>query len=177
MSETTIGTVYLNSVIKRFRVYKELGEKTFAQLEEKDLFYQPNEASNPIAVIVRHMSGNMLSRWTNFLTEDGEKSWRNRDTEFEPATQNRQEVMDQWEKGWDCLLQTLGSLTEADLAKTVMIRQEPHSVMDAINRQLAHYPYHVGQIVYIAKLIRDRGWESLSIPKGGSEAFNRNMMK
>lgn len=174
MSE--FGKVYLDTVIKRFAYYKELADKTFVQLEEKDFYFQPNESSNSIAVIIRHMSGNMLSRWTNFLTEDGEKEWRNRDTEFENSpSASLDMLMDSWNKGWDCMFSSLRSLSADDLLKTVYIRHEAHTVIDAINRQLAHYPYHVGQVVYLGRLIKDGGWKSLSIPKGQSDAFNQSM--
>lgn len=170
----SLGTTYLQTTIKRLRYYKELGDKTFSQLTEAELHTTPNAASNSIAVIVQHVSGNMLSRWTNFLTEDGEKSWRQRDEEFEVHNYSKQQILDLWEKGWACFLNTLTSLTENDLLKTIYIREEPLLVIDAINRQLAHYPYHVGQIVYIGKLVKDAGWQSLSIEKGKSEDYNKS---
>jgi hypothetical protein len=170
-----LGKEFLRSTIKRLKYYKELGESTFAQVDDDAFHWQLNPTSNSIAVIIQHMAGNMLSRWTNFLTEDGEKEWRNRDEEFEVHTMNRSELLSLWEKGWNCFLTTLESLNETDLLKTVHIRQEPLIVIDAINRQFAHYPYHVGQIVYIGKLILDENWKSLSIPKGNSEAYNEKM--
>ncbi|SHE53083.1 DUF1572 family protein [Flavisolibacter ginsengisoli] len=160
-----IGTVYLGSVIKRFNEYKTLGDKTFAQLSENDFFFQPNEASNSIAVIIQHMHGNMLSRWTNFLTEDGEKDWRQRDEEFEIKDLSREQLIQRWEEGWNLLFDTLDSLTTGDLLKQITIRQQPLIVVDAINRQLAHYSSHVGQVVYLGKWIRGNQWTSLSIPK------------
>jgi hypothetical protein len=163
---------YLITAIKRLKYYKDLADKTFAQLEENDFHFQPNAASNSIAIIIQHMHGNMLSRWTNFLTEDGEKPWRQRDEEFETHAYNRQQLLDLWEKGWDCFLGALQSLTETDLSNTIYIRREPLTVVDAINRQLAHYPYHVGQIVYIGRLIKDGQWHNLSIEKGKSGAYN-----
>ena len=163
---------YLASVIRRVKSYKELGDKTFEQLNDWDFQYQANEECNSIAIIIQHMSGNMLSRWTNFLTEDGEKEWRQRDAEFSVTTATKQELLEQWEKGWTCFIDTLESLRKKDLKKTVTIRNEPLSVIDAINRQLAHYPYHVGQIVHIAKTIRGRNWKSLSIPRGESQLYN-----
>jgi len=166
---------FLKDTIKRFKYYKELGDKTFEQLEEKDFFFQPNEASNSIAIIIQHLHGNMLSRWTNFLTEDGEKEWRKRDAEFEPMQCSKQELIAFWNDGWKCVLDTLQSLQSADLEKTIYIRTEPLKVYDAILRQLAHYPYHVGQIVYIGRMIKDNGWQSLSVPKGGTAAFNEHM--
>jgi Protein of unknown function (DUF1572) len=168
---------FLETAIKRLKYYKELGEKTFAQLDEKDFHFQPNEASNSIAVIIQHLKGNMLSRWTHFLTEDGEKVWRDRDTEFEFHDYSGLELIDQWNKGWDCFFNSLESLKEDDLMKTIYIRTEPLSVMDAINRQLAHYPYHIGQIVYIGRLIKDSAWNNLSIPKTSSAHSKREIAK
>ena len=162
---------FLKDTIKRFRYYKELGDKTFEQLAEVDLFWLPSTESNSIAIIVQHMYGNMLSRWTNFLTEDGEKEWRRRDAEFEAMTCTKQDILSFWNEGWDCLLKTLESLTPEDLHKTVTIRTEPLKVYDAILRQLAHYPYHVGQIVYLGRLIKNDSWTSLSIPKGNSAEY------
>jgi len=164
---------FLTTAIRRLKYYKDLGDKTFEQLNDADFHFQPNEESNSIAVIIQHLHGNMLSRWTNFLTEDGEKEWRQRDDEFTIHTYNKQQLLDLWEKGWDCFLDTLSSLTEADLSKTVYIRQEGLSVTDAINRQLAHYPYHVGQVVYIGRMIKGGAWKNLSIPKGESHQYNQ----
>ncbi len=166
------GKEYLDTVIRRLKYYKELGEKTFEQLEEKDFHYQPSSESNSIAIIVQHIAGNMLSRFTNFLTEDGEKDWRHRDDEFEVHNYSKQQVIDFWNKGWSCCLATLELLTESDLEKTVYIRKEPLTVVDAINRQLAHYPYHIGQIIFIAKMIKDKEWKNLSIPKSHSLQYN-----
>ena len=169
-----IGQLFLDSAIQRVKYYKDLGGKTFVQLKDDDFYYQPNDASNSIAVIIQHMSGNMRSRWTNFLTEDGEKEWRNRDAEFETIAFKTEELLNVWEDGWDCFLNALSSLASADLLKTIYIRKEALLVVDAINRQLAHYPYHVGQIVYIGRMIRDRDWQNLSIAPGGSTAFNES---
>lgn len=171
----TLGAIYLDSAIRRLLTYKTLGDMTFAQLGEKDFYYVPSEQSNSIAVIIQHMHGNMVSRWTNFLTEDGEKPGRNRDEEFSPPTADKAELLTLWEKGWRCLIDALRSLNEEDLLKTITIRHEPLTAIDAINRQLAHYPHHVGQIVYIGKMIRDQNWRSLSVPKGASQTFNRAM--
>jgi hypothetical protein len=171
----SIGTIYLESAIKRQMTYKTLGDKTFEQLEEKDFHFAPNESSNSIAVIIRHLHGNMLSRWTNFLTEDGEKEGRNRDTEFTPPAMSKDDLIALWEEGWYCLLRTLQSLKAEDLLKTIYIRHEPLIAIDAINRQLAHYPHHVGQIVYIGKMICNEKWQSLSISKGASGDFNQRM--
>jgi len=166
---------YLNSAIKRFEYYKTLGEKTFEQIDDDGLSWQYNEESNSIIMIVQHLAGNMLSRWTDFLTSDGEKESRNRDAEFEPVIKSRAELLEKWNEGWSCMLNALRSVTENDWAKTIYIRGEAHSVVDAINRQLAHVPYHVGQIVFIGKMIAGRNWHSLSIPKGQSEMFNQKM--
>jgi len=170
-----LSTEFLQSAVKRLTYYKELGDKTFSQLTDADLHYQPNEASNSIAIIIQHMAGNMLSRWTDFLTTDGEKDWRNRDIEFEEQHLNKEQLIAFWEKGWACCLAAISSLKEEDLLKTIYIRSEGLLVVDAINRQLAHYPYHVGQIVYIGRMIKNEGWQNLSIPKGNSEQFNKEM--
>ena len=161
----TLESVFLDSAIKRLTYYKELGERTFSQLNDNDFQFLPNEESNSIAIIIQHMSGNMLSRWTNFLTEDGEKEWRQRDAEFETLPVSKDELIALWNKGWDCCLDAIKSLGDADLLKTVTIRSEALTVVDAINRQLAHYPYHVGQIIYIGKLIKNHDWQNLSMPR------------
>lgn len=171
----SIGEIYLESAVKRLLTYKQLGEKTLAQLDEQYIHFTPNETSNSIAVIIHHLHGNMMSRWTNFLTEDGEKEGRNRDMEFDPPDIGKAALLALWEEGWACLLGTLGTLKEEDLLKTITIRHEPLVVIDAINRQLAHYPHHVGQIVYIGKMIRNEKWQSLSIQKGASGEFNQRM--
>jgi Protein of unknown function (DUF1572) len=173
----SLGQSYLQSAIKRMQTYKELGEKGFAQLEEKDFHFSPNKQSNSIAIIIQHMSGNMLSRWTNFLTEDGEKSWRERDQEFsdDPRFHTREQLIGYWDQGWACLFDSLRSLKEEDLLKTVTIRSEPLIVVDAINRQLAHYPHHVGQILYVGKIIKAGAWKNLSIPKDQSQQFNPHL--
>jgi hypothetical protein len=163
---------YLESVIKQFEYYKKLGEETIVQVPDDKLFWQFNEDSNSIATIVKHLSGNMLSRWSDFLTTDGEKEWRNRDAEFENEIFSRAELLDRWVKGWNVFLKTLRSLHKDDLEKTIYIRNQGHSVIEAINRQLAHYPYHIGQIVFIGKMHAAQ-WKSLSIPKGTSQQFNR----
>lgn len=171
----SIETAFIQSAVKRLHYYKELADKTFAQLNQDELHYQPNESSNSIAIIIQHMAGNMLSRWTGFLTSDGEKDWRNRDTEFEEQHMNREQLMAFWEKGWACCLDAIGSLQDEDLSKTIYIRGEGLIVVDAINRQLAHYPYHVGQIVYLGRMIRNHDWQNLSILKGQSDHFNKEM--
>lgn len=169
-------TNYLESVTKQFKYYKSLGDKTFDQLTERELLWRMSPDANSISIIVKHMVGNMLSRWTNFLTEDGEKEWRQRDLEFEEAYQTREELIKAWEIGWNCLFNALEKLTVKDLDKTIYIRNQGQSVMDAINRQLAHYSYHIGQIVYLGTLIKGAEWKSLSIPKGGSDSFNKKLM-
>ena len=163
---------YLESALHQFNYYRSVAEKTFAQLTDEQLFWQYNAESNSVAMIVQHISGNMLSRWTDFLTSDGEKDWRNREAEFDTVIKTREEMIAEWEKGWQCLLDAVAPLTEADLDKTVYIRAEAHSVAEAINRQLAHYPYHIGQIVFIGKMLADDQWKSLTIPRGRSNAFN-----
>ena len=173
MQKENLGKEYLDTVIRRMLFYKELGEKTLEQLDEADFHYQPNEESNSLAVIIQHMHGNMLSRWTNFLSEDGEKTWRQRDDEFEIHGYTREMIVDLWQKGWDCLLSALKSLEPEDLLKVVHIRKEELSAMDAINRQLAHYPYHIGQMIYIGKLLKNKKWKNLSIPRGDSKIYNQ----
>lgn len=168
----SLGKEYLSAVIKRLKYYKELGEKTFEQLEERDFHFLPTSESNSIAVIVQHLTGNMLSRFTNFLTEDGEKEWRQRDDEFEIHELSGRQVIDLWNKGWQCCLDALESLTENDLLTIIYIRKEPLTVVDAINRQLAHYPYHIGQIIYIGRMIKNKDWKNLSIPKGQSLQYS-----
>ena len=167
--------LFLQSAFMRLSYYKELGNKTFIQLNEDDFHFIPSGESNSIAVIIQHMHGNMLSRWTDFLTSDGEKEWRKRDAEFEDQNLNKVQLVKLWEEGWTCFLDVLDALTEKDLEKTVYIRTEPLSVVDAINRQLAHYPYHVGQIIYVAKIVKNRSWQNLSIPKGQSAVFNSEL--
>ena len=156
---------YIDSAKKQFEKYKTLGEETFKQLSDDKLFWKYNEESNSIGTIVKHMWGNMLSRWTDFLTTDGEKEWRKRDAEFENDIQTRENLLEKWNLGWACLFKALDSITEDDLCRKVSIRKEYLTVMDAIHRQLTHYAYHVGQIVYIGKMICNEHWTSLSIPK------------
>ena len=163
---------YLESVKKQFEYYKILGDKTFSQLEDEKLFWQYHNDSNSIATIVKHLWGNMLSRWTDLLTTDGEKEWRNRDAEFENDILTRQELLAKWEEGWKCLFNALNDLTLGDLQKEIYIRNQGHSITEAINRQLAHYTYHIGQIVFIGKIVCGNNWTSLSISKGNSNAYN-----
>ena len=169
-----MGNNYLNSVINRFESYKLLGDKTFEQLNDTQILWQFKNESNSISIIVKHIVGNMLSRWTNFLTEDGEKEWRHRDTEFEDAYTSKDEMILAWEKGWQCVLNAVTSLNENDLEKIIYIRNEEHTITEAINRQLAHYSYHVGQLVFLAKMIVGKDWQSLSIPKGESINYNKD---
>ncbi|GAB4034238.1 DUF1572 family protein [Spirosoma gilvum] len=162
---------YLTSVIRQFEYYKLLGEKTLDQLPDEALFWQYNAESNSIAMLVKHLWGNMLSRWTDFLTTDGEKEWRNREDEFVNDIQSRDELLQKWNEGWHVLLGTLKSLQETDLTRTIYIRNQGHSVVEAINRQLAHYPYHIGQLVFLGKMLAQH-WTSLSIPRGKSSQYN-----
>ena len=165
---------YLPSIIKQFEYYQSLGDKTFSQVDDESLFWQPNTESNSIAMVVRHMHGNMLSRWTEFLTSDGEKEWRKRDEEFDNDLSNREDMLAKWQEGWECLYSAIRPLKTDDLEKFVYIRNMGHTVLEAINRQLAHYAYHVGQIIFLGKLIQDNQWQSLSIPKGQSKTYNRD---
>jgi hypothetical protein len=162
---------YLESAIKQFEYYKMLAEKTFDQINEESLFWQFNEESNSIAMIVNHLAGNMLSRWTDFLISDGEKEWRDRDAEFENIILTKPDLVSKWNDGWHCLFNTLNALGETDLETIIYIRNQGHTVQEAINRQLAHYPYHVGQIVFIGKMAA-KNWQSLSIPRGNSNSYN-----
>ena len=171
----SIESIFLESVIKRFKEYKVLGEKTFGQLNDEEMHFQPNQESNSIAIIIQHIHGNMLSRWTNFLAEDGEKEWRKRDDEFEAHQFSKQQLLEKWNEGWKVLLDTIESLAANDLSKTITIRRQPLNVVDAIKRQLAHYGYHIGQIVYIGRWIKQTEWQSLSVPKNKSEEFNQKM--
>lgn len=173
--ETTSG--YLSSSKKLFLYYKKLAEDAIIQVEEDKLFFCTNENSNSIAIIIQHMAGNMLSRWTDFLTTDGEKEWRNRDTEFEPIIQDKNELITYWNNGWQCLLAAIESITENDLNKIIYIRNEGHTIMEAINRQLAHYSYHVGQMVVLSKILTKEEWKSLSIPKNKSKDYNQDKFK
>jgi hypothetical protein len=166
---------YLNSVRKQFESFKSLGDKTFEQLTDEQLFWQYNEESNSIATIIKHMWGNMLSRWTDFLTTDGEKEWRDRESEFDNNIVDRAELLAKWNEGWNCLFDALESISEDKLGATIYIRNQEHTVMEAVNRQLAHYPYHIGQIVLIGKMVCNEQWTSLSIPRGKSKEFNQEM--
>lgn len=169
---SSLGKEFLQSATRRLKYYKDLGDKTFEQLNDWDFHYQPNEEANSIAIIIQHMAGNMLSRWTNFLTEDGEKEWRQRDDEFTIHEFSKNQLIEMWEKGWSCFFSALAALRKKDLKLTILIRKEPLFVIDAIIRQLAHYPYHIGQIIHIAKTIKGRNWKNLSIAKDQSQVYN-----
>ena len=156
---------YLSSLNKEFNHYKRLAEKTFEQLSDEQLNYVPNEESNSIATIVKHLHGNMLSRWTDFLISDGEKEWRQRDAEFEDKKLNRDELMNLWNEGWTCFFEALGKVNENNINATITIRNQPLTIPAAFNRQLAHYSSHIGQIMYIGKMIKGADWKTLSMPK------------
>jgi Protein of unknown function (DUF1572) len=163
---------YLESAKRQFHTYKAIAEKAMEQVDDKDLNWQSNEDCNSITMIVKHLWGNMLSRWTDLLTTDGEKPWRQRDAEFEHEELTRDAMMQKWEAGWQCLFHALDSVTDFDLDKIVFIRNEGHTVLEAVNRQIAHYSYHVGQIVYISKIRAKKDWVSMSIPRNRSNEFN-----
>jgi len=168
--------LFLEGAVKLFRYYKKLGEGAIAQLSDEELFRVIDPEANSVAQIVKHMAGNMRSRWTDFLTSDGEKPDRNRDTEFEMNSgTTRAQVMEWWETGWKCVFDAIDGLRPEDLGRTVTIRGEPHSVVQALNRQVAHYAYHVGQIVFLAKHLKSSAWRSLSIPRGMSQQVNASM--
>jgi Protein of unknown function (DUF1572) len=170
-----LTTSYLEDSIGVFRYYKRLAEGAMQQVSDDQLYLSLDPEMNSIAVTVKHMVGNMCSRWSDFLTSDGEKPWRNRDCEFELPPQGREALMELWETGWRMLFGALEPLGESDLSRTITIRGEAHSVMQAINRQLAHYPYHCGQIVFLAKHLKHENWRSLSVPRGNSQEFNRKV--
>lgn len=173
----SLGAHLLDTYINTFASQKKLGDKAISQLDEAGLFWSPEPNSNSIAVIVKHVSGNMVSRWTDFLTSDGEKPSRNRDDEFADDLTDQSQVLQTWEAGWSVLLATLATLTPDDLQRTVTIRGEPHTVIEAINRQVSHYGYHVGQIVYAAKAYRASEWSTLSIARNQSAAFNERLRR
>lgn len=165
---------YYSSIVKQFQYYKNLGDKTFIQLTEEELFWQFDVEGNSIAIIVKHLVGNMLSRWTNFLHEDGEKSWRKRDDEFVNSFSTKEHVFTAWEEGWDCLFAALNLVNEENLEDVVYIRNQGHTITEALNRQLSHYSYHVGQIVFIGRMLKKDAWKSLSIPKNASNTYNED---
>lgn len=162
----------LENCKKLFHYYKSLGDKTFDLLKEDHFFIQPSSHSNSIAIIVKHLTGNMLSRWTHFLTEDGEKSWRNRDDEFINTYHSKKELIHAWEKGWNCLFTTLNTINNNNKDTIIYIRNQAHTISEAVQRQLSHYSYHVGQIVFIGKLLTNKNWNSLSIPLNQSKEYN-----
>jgi uncharacterized damage-inducible protein DinB len=165
---------YLTSTLKQFEYYKNLGDKTISQLSIDELRKEFAEDSNSIAIIVKHIVGNMLSRWTNFLTEDGEKEWRQRDKEFEDTFESKDELLNYWNKGWHCLFDAIQPLNDKNLEQIIYIRNQEHTVSEAINRQLAHYAYHIGQLVFLGKLTKGKHWKSLSISKGQSTTYNKD---
>lgn len=169
-------TSYTEDARAIFRQYKKLGESAMVQVADEDLTRTLDPEMNSIAIIVKHMAGNMSSRWTDFLTSDGEKPTRNRDAEFEEPPATRAELMELWERGWACLFAALDPLTDADLTRSVTIRGEAHSVMQAINRQVAHYSYHCGQIVMLAKHFQSTSWKTLSVARKQSAEFNRKVL-
>ena len=164
---------YLESAKKQFEYYKLLGDRSFAQLDDAQLFWKSDAEANSIAIIVQHLWGNMLSRWTDFFTSDGEKEWRNREGEFESTISTRSELIEKWEAGWDCLFAALASINKENFHQTVYIRNMGHTIVEAINRQLAHYAYHVGQIVFLGRMQKGMDWTSLSIPRGQSNIYNK----
>lgn len=177
MTNQTIASTYLRVVQERFLSVKKLGEDTITQLSEEELRWSYNEESNNVAVIIKHMSGNMISRWSDFLTSDGEKADRNRDDEFNEASCTKKELLTLWENGWNALMTTLAQLQEKDLTEKVTIRGEEHYVIDAIERQMAHYGYHIGQIVYVGKMVKGIEWQTLSIAKGQSDVYLEEMVR
>jgi hypothetical protein len=163
---------FLTSTRKLLQYYKALGEKTFDQVDDTQINWRPNEESNSIALIVHHLSGNMLSRFTDFLTTDGEKPWRDRESEFEVGYANKTEMLAAWTRGWDVVFSAIDMLKAEDLERIIYIRNEGQTVFEALQRQLAHYPHHIGQILFIGKMLKGSEWKSLSIPKGGSKGYN-----
>ena len=178
MLTEALGTHYLEDTISSLRAYKKLADKAIAQLKDDEIFKTLDEEGNSVAVIMKHMAGNMFSRWTDFLTTDGEKPNRNRDMEFVIEHQTtQQDVWDYWERGWQVLFEALEPLTAEDLLRKVSIRGEDHTVLQAINRQLMHYPNHIGQIIFLAKHYRSTEWNTLSIPRNKSAAFNKYLQE
>ena len=173
MSQSTIAEEYLADALSSFRAYKKLADKAIAQASDEELFVKLDEEANSIAVVMKHMAGNMISRWTDFLESDGEKPDRNRDMEFVVENSNREEMLAYWERGWKCVIDAIEPLTPADFTRRVFIRGQEHTIVQAINRQLMHYSYHIGQIVFLAKHFRSLEWKSLSIPRNRSAEFNK----
>ena len=176
MSSEAIVQNYFEDAIGSFKSYKKLADKAIAQLKDEEFFVSLDEEANSVAVIMKHMAGNMFSRWTDFLTSDGEKPNRNRDMEFViEANTTKDDVLNYWERGWACVFAAVEPLKPEDFEKTVMIRGEPHTIVQAINRQMTHYAYHIGQIVFLAKHFRSTEWNSLSVPRNKSAEFNAKM--
>ena len=176
MSSEAIVQNYFEDAIASLKNYKKLADKAIAQVKDDEFFVTLDDEANSVAVIMKHMAGNMFSRWTDFLTSDGEKPDRNRDLEFViEATTSKDDVLDYWERGWACVFAAIEPLKPEDFEKTVMIRGEPHTIVMAINRQLMHYSYHIGQLVFLAKHFRSTQWNSLSIPRNKSAEFNLKM--
>lgn len=163
---------FLSSVRKQFEYYKMLGDRTFQQISEEDFFWQYNEESNSIAIIVKHLWGNMRSRFTDFLTADGEKEWRHRETEFADDIKDVKTLIEKWEEGWKCVFDALDSVHEDNFDTPIFIRNQEHTILEAFNRQMAHYAYHIGQIVYLGRMLKGSEWQSLSIPRGKSAEYN-----
>ncbi|NBI27868.1 DUF1572 domain-containing protein [Chengkuizengella sp. YPA3-1-1] len=170
-----MGKHYLETVIQNFEGLKSLGERAIIQVDESHINFSENENSNSVSIIVKHLHGNMKSRWEHFLEVDGESSGRNRDSEFEGSIHTKEELFSIWNEGWDFVFNAIHNLEENDLNKIITIRSQPLTVIQAIQRQVSHYSYHVGQIVYLSKLLSS-SWDSLSIPKGKSKEFNKRMM-
>jgi hypothetical protein len=170
------STSYLQDSLSLFHYYKKLAEGAIEQVTDDQLFVRLDDEMNSIGLIMKHMAGNMRSRWTDFLTTDGEKPDRNRDTEFVDPPNTRPALMQVWNEGWERVFNALEPLTDADLERKVMIRGEPHSIMQGINRQIAHYAYHCGQIVFLAKHFRASEWRSLTVPRNKSAEFNRRVL-
>jgi hypothetical protein len=168
-----VVSIYHADALRSFRSYKKLAERAFEQISDDEFFALIDPEANSIAIIVKHIAGNLHSRWKDFLTTDGEKQSRNRDTEFEIIADTRESLVKFWETGWQTLFDNIEPLDASDLSRTVTIRGEPHSVVEAINRQLTHYAYHIGQIVLLAKHFRSTDWKTLSVPKNSSAEFNR----
>ena len=170
-----VGKVFLESAVAKYQAQKNLAERAIVQLDDEQLHQPLDENTNSVAIIMKHLAGNMRSRWTDFLTTDGEKEWRNRDREFVDDFPSRDDVMAHWQRGWDCLFATLSTLTVDDLTRTVPIRGKPHNVIEAIHRELDHYGYHVGQIVLTARVLAKDNWTTLTVPRGGSQEYNRRV--
>jgi Protein of unknown function (DUF1572) len=175
MTSESLGEIYLKDALARFRATKRLADEAAAQVSDEEFFRVIDPESNSIALVMKHMAGNMRSRWTDFLTTDGEKPDRHRDSEFVIEGEDRRAVLDAWEAGWRLVFDAVGSLAPEDLTRSVQIRHEPYGVVSAINRQIAHYNQHAGQIIFLAKHLKSSGWRTLSIPRGQSETFNEGM--